>query len=140
LAAAKQKADSAKATSFAQKEREKRQKDYICHCWGKKGHISPNCPNKDEIKKKDRHISKTIVAMQDVDDEDDANEASESEAEDDESTSRRSGRGRSKSKSRGRSQSRTHDADESDDEASGWQAFRQVNGAPIRQADWCQKR
>ncbi|MGL5936506.1 MAG: hypothetical protein ACRCZI_12910, partial [Cetobacterium sp.] len=128
-AAAKQKADSEKATSFAQKEREKKQKDYICHCCGRKGHISPNCPKKDEIKKKDWHISKTMVAVQDADDDDEANEASDSEAEEEEKSSRRSGRGRSKSRSRGRSRSRTRDADESDDESSGWQAFQT--------GEWC---
>ena len=57
----KKKADSEKATSFAQKQGDKK---FICHCCGKKGHIAPNCPKKDEIQRKDWHVNKAMVALQ----------------------------------------------------------------------------
>jgi uncharacterized glyoxalase superfamily protein PhnB len=42
-------------TSFAQGS-----KDKICYCCRKKGHMSPECPDKNSIKKKDWHIKKAI--------------------------------------------------------------------------------
>jgi hypothetical protein len=41
------------ATSFAQGG-----KDKTCYCCGKKGHLSPECPDKNTIKKEDWHIKK----------------------------------------------------------------------------------
>ena len=57
----KQKTDQEKATHFAHKAGDKM---YVCHCCGKKGHIAPNCPKKDEIQRKDWHVNKAMVALQ----------------------------------------------------------------------------
>jgi hypothetical protein len=135
----KQRADSEQATSIAQKEREKRQKDYICHCCGKKGHISPNCPKKDEIKKKDWHISKAINAMQEAhDDDDDANETDDSEAEEVETTSRRSEGPRAELEA-GLSRELVMLMNLMMKPVVG-KHFKRVNDVPFRKADWCQKR
>jgi hypothetical protein len=34
-------------------------KDKICYCCGKKGHMSPECPDKNSIKREDWHIKKS---------------------------------------------------------------------------------
>ena len=45
--------DETTETSFAQGGNDK-----ICYCCGKKGHMSPECPDKNSIKKEDWHIKK----------------------------------------------------------------------------------
>jgi hypothetical protein len=54
------------ATSFAQGG-----KDKTCYCCGKIGHLSPECPDKNKIKKDEWHITKQ--AMQYYQDVDEAN-------------------------------------------------------------------
>jgi hypothetical protein len=51
--------DGPKETSFAQVG-----KDKTCYCCGKKGHISPKCPQKTTIKKEDWAFCKATVCMQ----------------------------------------------------------------------------
>lgn len=43
--------DSKKEASFAQKE--KKNKEMVCHCCGKTGHIAPKCNKRDEIPRKE---------------------------------------------------------------------------------------
>ena len=56
----KQRTDSEQATSFAQKEREKKQRDYICHCCGKKGHKSTECRHQNNIPKSEWWFHKAL--------------------------------------------------------------------------------
>jgi hypothetical protein len=54
---------TASETSFAQNPKEQ-----MCYCCGKKGHISPECPNKNTFEKKDWYIRKAeqhMIAEQD---------------------------------------------------------------------------
>ena len=53
------KEDNSKETSFAQAG-----KDKTCYCCGKKGHISPECPQKNAIKKEDWAFRKATVYVQ----------------------------------------------------------------------------
>ena len=46
-------------TSFAQNS-----KDKICYCCGKKGHMSPECPDKNKIEKKDWYVTRAALHMQ----------------------------------------------------------------------------
>ena len=49
------------ATSFAQGG-----KDKTCYCCGKNGHLSPECPDKNTIKKEDWHIKKATQYYMEV--------------------------------------------------------------------------
>ena len=40
--------------------------DKNCYCCGKKGHLSPDCPEKDTRKKSDWHMHKAVSAYQDA--------------------------------------------------------------------------
>jgi hypothetical protein len=53
------KEDGPKETSFAQVG-----KDKTCYCCGKKGHISPECPQKNTIKKEDWAFRKATLYVQ----------------------------------------------------------------------------
>jgi hypothetical protein len=68
-----QKTDETKETSFAQGG-----KDKTCYCCGKKGHMIPECPQKNSIKKEDWAISEATVDVQ---------AEKEDEDQDDDSTS-----------------------------------------------------
>jgi hypothetical protein len=59
------KEDGLKETSFAQAG-----KDKTCQCCGKKGHVSPECPQKNSIKKEDWALRKATVYVQDNNKED----------------------------------------------------------------------
>jgi hypothetical protein len=54
------KEDGSKETSFAQVGKDKE----TCYCCGKKGHISPECPQKNTIKKEDWAFRKATVYVQ----------------------------------------------------------------------------
>jgi hypothetical protein len=42
-------------------------KDKISYCCGKKGHMSPECPDKNSAKKEDWHIKKATYYYMEVD-------------------------------------------------------------------------
>jgi len=95
--------------NFAQRDSSK----LTCYCCGKKGHSSPNCPDKDKIPRDQWYVNRVLNASQYHDDYDSGDESEDtdySQSEDDRSISssnRRSGRTNDRNTNRDRSRSRS---------------------------------
>ena len=114
--------DSKKEASFAQKE--KKNKEMVCHCCGKTGHIAPKCNKRDEIPRKEWYVNKRLSMLADAEDKDkDSDDASEDTTNTTRSN-RRSGGRRNRNASRGRARSRRDDDDEDEETDSNWSAFQ----------------
>ena len=74
----------------------------LCYCCGKKGHLSPDCPERKNIQQQDWYVNKVLQAVQSDEHEDNGDEESDNESvTSSASMSTRKNKGQGQSKSQG---------------------------------------